>query len=216
MLYTEWTYSATTDSPVTIMPDGCRDILIIEHTTPSFKIQFTDWDDCARTVRLTTGQRFIGFRLRPGLTVNYKDLVNLEINAEEIKQFIVSEADINDDSSDVIEALGTNRITLQEVVKQLGVSIRTLQRHFSKLGLPSPEYWRLLSRARSAAASLSSRTPLVEIADMHGYSDQSHMTREFVRWFGVTPHHLRSEATLLSEVCQPGVGNWTFEHISMR
>ncbi|MNL88332.1 DNA-binding transcriptional activator FeaR [compost metagenome] len=38
-----------------------------------------------------------------------------------------------------------------------------------------------------ARSLLASSTPLAEIAAASGYADQSHMTREFKRRYGVTP-----------------------------
>ena len=45
---------------------------------------------------------------------------------------------------------------------------------------------------------------------------QAHMTREFVQWFAVTPSRLRRNPDLLNVICQPGLGNWTTEQISIK
>ena len=96
------------------------------------------------------------------------------------------------------------------------VTVRTLQRRLKDLSLPPPEVWRLLGRARRAASMLPHRLPLADIAFDSGYSDQAHMTREFKRWFGQTPSMLRRNKTLLDDIAQPALGNWTGEQISMR
>lgn len=81
----------------------------------------------------------------------------------------------------------------ERVARDLGVSARTLQRRFVQSGLPSPEFWRLLARARRAAGLLATAAPLAGIACDCGYSDQAHMTRDFARWFGTSPAQLRRD-----------------------
>jgi AraC-like DNA-binding protein len=63
---------------------------------------------------------------------------------------------------------------------------------------------------------LSLPVTLAEIACDCGYSDQAHMTREFVRWFGKTPTWLCRDVRLLDLLNQPALDNWTGEHISTR
>jgi AraC-like DNA-binding protein len=58
--------------------------------------------------------------------------------------------------------------------------------------------------------------PLADIACAAGCADQAHMTRDVVRWFGVTPAELRRNRELLGTLDQPGRGNWTGEQISIR
>ncbi|MCV0349614.1 MAG: helix-turn-helix domain-containing protein [Nitratireductor sp.] len=90
-------------------------------------------------------------------------------------------------------------------------SERTLQRRFKHLSLPTPAFWRQLGRARRAVQALPCRVPLAEIAAHYGYSDQAHMTREFVRWFGWTPVQLRRNPAAIADLAQPGLGNWSLE-----
>lgn len=216
MFFEPWKHNAISNSDAVVVPDGCRDILIVEDASTESSIKLTDWDERARTVHLIKGQRILGFRLCPGLSVDSNDLVGLEASENEISEFIEHSAAVNKESIDLVHQLTTNNASFQSVARQAGVSTRTLQRQFKKLKLPRPEYWRLLSRARLAASALPCRAPLAEIAITYGYSDQSHMTRDFTRWFGVTPAQLRQNSALLEEVNQLGVGNWTVEHISIR
>jgi AraC-like DNA-binding protein len=37
------------------------------------------------------------------------------------------------------------------------------------------------------------------------------MTREFVRWFGRTPVQLRRNPAAMTDLAQPGLGNWSVE-----
>jgi AraC-like DNA-binding protein len=83
-------------------------------------------------------------------------------------------------------------------------------------GGPSPDFWRLLGRARRAAGLLGAGWALADAAIESGYSDQAHMTRAFRRWIGAPPAALCADTGLLSDVTQPGLGNWTGEQISTR
>jgi AraC-like DNA-binding protein len=106
--------------------------------------------------------------------------------------------------------------SLATAARRLGVSPRGLQRRLRAIGLPPPDFWRLLGRARSAANALPGGAPLAAIAADFGYSDQSHMTREFVRWLGIAPDRLRHAPARMDIIRQPGLGNWTGEQISTR
>jgi AraC-like DNA-binding protein len=216
MLFTSWAHTSQTESFETVIPDGCRDILIVEQEGSRPSVVLTDWDYCARTVRLTPGKKLTGFRLRPGVTVNSRDIHHLEPTADVVKQFVLSEADTNSVACELIEALSEGDRSIPVVARKIGVSARTLQRRFRTQGLPAPEFWCLLSRVRAAAGALSDKTPLADIANTFGFSDQSHMNREFARWFATTPAQMRRNLALISDVSQPGLGNWTFEQISIR
>jgi len=216
MLFTQWEHEVASNAESIVFPDGCQDILLIEDSFSNPSIKITDWDDRSRCVQLEQGQRISGFRLRPGLAVNSKDITWLEPNPAAIKSFVENLAAVNYESIELVHEVTDPHTSTQTVARRAGVSTRTLQRRFKKLGLPKPEYWRLLSRARLAANALTNEVSLVEIAIAYGYSDQSHMTRDFKRWFGLSPAQLRREPALLHEICQLGLGNWTTEQISIR
>ena len=122
----------------------------------------------------------------------------------------------DNESIHLIDALAEPEASTRKVAKLAGVSERTLQRRFKRDQLPSPDFWRLLGRVRRAAQALADEIPLAQLADIFGYSDQAHMTREFVRWFRATPTQIRQNPDLLKQICQPGLGNWTGEQISTR
>jgi AraC-like DNA-binding protein len=78
-------------------------------------------------------------------------------------------------------------VTLHELARECSLSRFQLLRAFARTyGLPPHAYLmqRRLARARRL---LRARMPLAEVAVDCGFSDQSHLSRCFVRQFGVTP-----------------------------
>lgn len=71
---------------------------------------------------------------------------------------------------------------------------RMFKRH---LGVTVSQYLRELRVQRAARALLEGREPLAELADNHGFADQSHMTREFSRATSWSPAKLRCECERL-------------------
>ena len=207
-----WSYTAEADEVSVVLPDGCIDILVVSHNkSETAKVYVTDLDASPRRVALRAGTRFTGYRLRPGSKVgltqgDIEGLGHWNLAAE-----IASNIVHNREVEGIIDALCVPDSSVDRVAKQQGVSERTLQRHFKKLSLPKPVFWRQLGRARRAVQALPCRAPLSEIALEYGYSDQAHMTRECVRWFGRTPAQLRQEPHVISDLAQPGLGNWLGE-----
>jgi len=80
---------------------------------------------------------------------------------------------------------GRARIT--DLVDQSGWSHRHVTARFHTQVGVTPKAAARLIRFERAARSLTSRKPLAEVAARHGYADQSHLTREFVRLAGHTP-----------------------------
>lgn len=191
-----------------VQPDGCRDLIMISRYGERDTMRVTGWDSQPHVVRLQAGAVLIGYRLCPGVTIAPQALTNEESNLEDL---IESEAIKNQEIHETIKTLTQPGMTVAYVARQNGVTTRTLQRQFRDLLLPVPDFWRLLGRARRAAQALPVRVPLAEIAHVYGYSDQAHMTREFVRWFGCSPAQLRQNKTLIDYIGQPGLGNWLDE-----
>jgi AraC family transcriptional regulator len=71
---------------------------------------------------------------------------------------------------------------------------RMFKRH---LGVTVSQYLRELRLQRVARALLESRESLAELADDHGFADQSHLTREFSRATSWSPAKLRCECERL-------------------
>lgn len=172
------------------------------------ELRLTDWDFRPRRVHLEAGAEISGYRLRPGVTIGLQCSEMHASAGNQLETMIEDTATGNDEVGEIISVLSAPHATVAGIAKQVGVTIRTLQRRFESQQLPPPDHWRLLGRARRAAQALHCRVSLAEIACQLEYSDQAHMTREIVRWFGFTPTQLRRDKYLLDEISQPGLGSW--------
>jgi AraC-like DNA-binding protein len=77
--------------------------------------------------------------------------------------------------------------TLADLAAEAGMSRFQLLRSFAhEVGLP-PHAYRMQRRVALARSLIAGGATLVDSAVASGFSDQSHMTRAFVRLLGVTP-----------------------------
>jgi AraC-like DNA-binding protein len=74
--------------------------------------------------------------------------------------------------------------TLERVT---GTDRFTLARHFRLALGTSPDRYRTMRRLALARAAIESGLPLAQAAAHAGFADQSHMTRQFKRTYGLTP-----------------------------
>jgi len=78
-------------------------------------------------------------------------------------------------------------ISLTELAELVGVSRFQLLRSFAREVGATPHAYLIQRRVRLARQLLAAGQTIVEAAINAGFADQSHMTRAFVRQFGVTP-----------------------------
>jgi AraC-like DNA-binding protein len=78
-------------------------------------------------------------------------------------------------------------ISLADLARMAGVSRFQLLRGFAREVGTTPHAYVIQRRARLARSHLAAGRPPSEAALLAGFADQSHMTRAFVRHFGVTP-----------------------------
>lgn len=214
--FIEWQHHAEAPEKAPIFPDGCRDLLIIRNTDGPADIVLTGLDFRPRIAALRPGVRITGYRLRPGAALSPKALEAVAADTSRAQAIVEEECGGHTGLDDAIAALAAPCATAGSAARDLGVSLRTMQRLFLNKHLPPPDFWRLLARARHATTLLATTAPLADIADRCGFSDQAHMTRELVRWFGLSPGHLRRNTAVIGLLSQPALGNWTGEQISTR
>ena len=84
------------------------------------------------------------------------------------------------------------RLNMSELAAHAGLSVRSLERNFLKTFNTTP--LRYINRVRLQAVRHSlihTNKPLSTISDECGFYDQSHMTAQFTRHFGMSPRKYR-------------------------
>ncbi|MCS0464983.1 AraC family transcriptional regulator, partial [Burkholderia mallei] len=91
-----------------------------------------------------------------------------------------------------LDASPADAVSLAELASLAGVSRFQLLRGFAReLGI-TPHAYLIQSRARLARALLARGLSIAQAAAEAGFADQSHLTRAFVRQFGITPGRFAS------------------------
>jgi len=80
---------------------------------------------------------------------------------------------------------------IQDIQNELGLSQRKLHELFDRRIGIRPKLFDRIARLSSSMAGFDQTPSLADLAHDHGFSDQSHLTREFRRFAGTTPrnHH---------------------------
>ena len=97
---------------------------------------------------------------------------------------------------DLIAGRYRDELTAHDLAAVTGRSRFAVHRAFTHVyGLPPSDYQRQL-RLREARALIAAGTPISEAAALAGFADQSHLSRWFVRYYGVTPGRYQRAAGL--------------------
>ncbi len=93
---------------------------------------------------------------------------------------------------DFIENNFSDRITVAEMAQQVGVGVRTFERQFKKrFGLTPISYLKKVRINAACRDLIQSGHSIAKIAMDCGFSDQSHLTKEFARLMRATPQVYR-------------------------
>jgi AraC-like DNA-binding protein len=85
-------------------------------------------------------------------------------------------------------------VTNRQLARLVHMSVRTFERKFlSRFHLTPQRYLKKLRLRMASRALVYTRQSLTEVAIGCGFSDQSHFTREFRRYFGRTPREYRDQ-----------------------
>jgi AraC-like DNA-binding protein len=99
---------------------------------------------------------------------------------------------------DYIEAHFADDISLSKVAETVCLSPFHFARLFTKVaGMPPHAYLESV-RMRNACALLEQGEPIARVAASVGYADQSHLTKRFRRFLGITPRQYMKEARPIS------------------
>ena len=210
ILLSVWHASSDEGASTVVMPDGCRDLImkVVGKRRPEWFV--SPLFDQAESVFVEQNSVFAGFRLRPGVSIRESQLLTCfeskDISLDEVEGIIEDFTSFDCAIDEALACLASDITSIKQASVRLGVSTRTLQRLIlSKTNRP-PGYWFQLARARKAAKSLNSIMSLSDIAEQHGFSDQSHMNREFQRWFKTSPGELLKTPELIKQLNDKGYG----------
>lgn len=92
-----------------------------------------------------------------------------------------------------IDAHYNENFTLDDVACVAGLSKFHLVRRFTRAFGLSPQAYRTQKRIHEAKRLVLSGAPLIEVAGLLGFSDQSHLTRQFQSFVGVSPARYREQ-----------------------
>jgi AraC-like DNA-binding protein len=103
------------------------------------------------------------------------------------------------------------RISNRKLAKIAHMSVRAFERKFrNSFHLTPQKYVRKIQLLMASRALVYTDELLADVALSCGFSDQSHFTREFRRYFGRTPRDYRSHYTRLTDdasILNPDAGN---------
>ncbi len=206
---TVWEMYDVRGGPYSVLPDGCCD-LVWKHSV-SDRPEWLVTQLQSRTVHRVAAQntQYRAIRFKPGVKINRMALLN-DLQRHEgfdnhVLDSIAEYAHLDDDLEATLKNLSSGQ-TVAKVAKNIGVSTRTLQRYVVRETGQTPVFWTMLARVRRAARALSEPLPLSDTAFIHGFADQAHMTRDFARWFGVSPKQMQQSPTLQTQVSATGFG----------
>lgn len=190
-----------------IPPDGCRDIIF---SAPQNKPLNWHIFDLAETnnAKIIDERIFMrGIRLRPGAIINYTRLKEILAPKPEMTTSvtcdIISALSVDISLDEALIGLGEYQTNIKTISKNLGLSMRSLQRLVgTKTGKP-PQFWRSLARARNTARTLFMANEFAQISLENNYSDQSHCTRDMIKWFDKTPSQIAKAPSLHKLLCSP-------------
>ena len=191
-----WDSTAPQKMILPIIPDGCRD-LIFKHSLGKKPCWFV-WPLTNRTcdTSIKRGDVFKGYRLKPGTHIDIEKLLasvsGREFSTDDICDRLDSYTNLSASLEDALACLGSDISSVSQVARELGTNPRSLQRLLMKGTGKSPVYWLQLARVRKAGRAVQNGKALADIAVIHGYADQAHMSREFRRWLDVSPAQLKN------------------------
>lgn len=206
-----WSFRAGESCSALVLPDGCRD-LILRHPPGARPHWFvSDLSRQPYDVMVAGGTVMRGFRLRPGTELTAEagllaDLQGRDDDDAHILARLSGHARLDHRVAEALDCLAETGVA--QAARRLGVTPRTLQRLLRTATGQEPAAWAQLARVRRAGRAVAAAhdAQLADLAADHGYADQSHMTRAFRRWLGITPAGLRRDPDRAALLAASGYG----------
>lgn len=125
--------------------------------------------------------------------VTRDDIINTTLceQADKMLECIISQSPIESVNQYIINQLPFGVPEIDDVAKQLGMSIRTLQRKLSENELNFTGMVDTIRKDLALSYLKNTQTKIIYISQMLGFSEQSAFQRAFKRWVGVTPKQYR-------------------------
>lgn len=203
-----WQSYSDTKSEAVVIADGCRDLILKVSDKKRPKWFVSPMFDQATPVSTAQNTYLMGFRMKPGVHISEAALlhaVNQKMTVvDDIENLLADFTSFDHNVDDALSCLADGAISVKQAAIQLGVNIRTLQRLVVKATDRTPAYWSQLARIRKTARDLDGYIALAELADKHGFSDQAHMSREFKRWFNLSPSEVLKRPDIISQIHEVG------------
>ncbi len=209
ILLEHWKFDAAVGDITTVLPDGCRDLIIWRGKGVRPQCFVTDLATGCDQVPVSAGDHFNGFRLHPGVRIDVDGLLaslDERLDDVSISARLHDYASPRPQVSEALACLASGVTSVSDAATILGVRLRSLQRLLKRETGQAPVFWLRLARARQAVSRLGHTAVLADLACDAGYADQAHMTREFRRWFGTTPHRIRADTGWLAQNFVAGYG----------
>ena len=207
ILRAEWHAEVLTDSVHTVIPDGCRDLIIVRPTHHRPYCFVSPLYDQTQWVASQRGTQISGFRLTAGSVINEHSLLSSidheDMDKAELLARLEDFVKLDTAVAEALPCLAQANNSVTTVARSLGVSIRTLQRMMLKQTARSPSYWLQLARSRRAARALFGDMTDADVAVTYGYADQAHLCRDIKRWFNMTPAQLQNSHQVSDQLQQP-------------
>lgn len=207
-LISTWHANFSAAMSTVVIPDGCRDLIVktLENEKPNWLV--SPLYDRTEHVQIEASCNYIGFRLSPGAEIKERELLayieTKQLHADDVKDFIGDFISTKCSIDEALRCFASEMGSVKQISTLLGVSTRTLQRLVLSKTQRTPSYWLQLARIRKAARSLSQSACLVDVAENYGFSDQSHMNREFQRWFALTPVQVLNSPAIIKQLHDKG------------
>lgn len=204
----QWKAIDGVGGPFEILPDGCRDLIFVNETGQPPSWMISDLQNETKSAVSAPNTEHFGLRLTPGAMINCGALLDYVRNIDHFDDLGIANIDefvsVDPNIIEALNALAQSNGSVKLAQKQAGLSARSLQRLLVRTTGQTPSFWTMLARARKSATQVNGHDRLSEIAYEYGFADQAHMTREFRRWFGISPAALRKEPTILEQLNAAG------------